>query len=95
MELLIAMWLLATAAVLALAFRRLALGWHDHQILKVHPANFDLEHLRLRSRIGVVDRWGKTLTIAVVAYGIGLFLLLAYLIFDEAIGKLGQLIKLL
>jgi hypothetical protein len=95
MELLILMWLLVTAAVVALALRRLALSWHDHSILKVHPANFDFEHLKLRSRIGAVDRWGKALTIVLVAYGVALVLLLGYLIFDETIRKLGQLIRLL
>jgi hypothetical protein len=95
MKLLIVTWLLATAAVVALALRRLALSWHDHQILKLHPANFDFEHEKLRSRMGVVDRCGKTLTIAVVAYSIGLIIVLAYLIFDEAVRKLGQLIRLL
>jgi hypothetical protein len=89
------MWLLVTAAVVALALRRLALSWHDHSILKIHPANFAFEHVKLRSRIGAVDRWGKALTIAVLAYGLALFLFVAYQLFDEAIQKLGQLIRLL
>jgi hypothetical protein len=95
MELLMLMWLLVTAGVVALALRRLALSWHDHLILKVHPANGAFEHLKLRSRIGAVDRWGKALTISLVTYGIALILFVGYQLFDEAIQKLGQLIRLL
>lgn len=62
---------------------------------EVSPANSDLEHLKLRGRIGAVDRWGEALTIALVAYGIILALFAAYEVYDEVIRKLEELIRLL
>jgi hypothetical protein len=95
MQLLILTWLLVAAAVATLALRRLSLTGHDRLIAKAHTLSFDLEHLKLRRRIGIVDRWGQNLTIVVVAYGIALALFVAYALYDEAIRKLGELIRLL
>jgi hypothetical protein len=72
--LLITGWILVVASTAVLLRYRLLLRHCDRQVLRWDPEHPNSLHAALQSRMTRIDRWGVSLTIAIVVYA-GLFVM--------------------
>jgi hypothetical protein len=69
----LAIWAVFAAAVLVLALYRKILTFHgDDEFVHLTEGEQKLipQQVALGSKLAVIDRWGKTLTVVTAAYGI-------------------------
>ena len=66
--LLITGWILVMASTAVLLRYRLLLRHYDRQLLRWTPEHPNSLHAALQNRMALIDRWGVSLTIAIVLY---------------------------
>ncbi len=65
-------WSLLVVAVLALALYRKFVANHEDDLIHIGPGEEKLipKQVQMASRLGAVDRWGKTLTLIAAVWGL-------------------------
>lgn len=63
-------WILVVASTAMLLRYRLLLRHYDRQLLRWAPDHPNPLHAALQNRMALVDRWGVSLTIAIVVYAV-------------------------
>jgi hypothetical protein len=73
------LWAILAALVLGLAFYRKLVADREDDSLHVGPGEekIILEQKHIAARLATLDRWGKTLTVITVAYGLVILLITA------------------
>ena len=68
--LLVTGWILVVASTAVLLRYRLLLRHYDRQLLRWTPDQPNPLHAALQNQMTVIDRWGVSLTVAIVVYAV-------------------------
>jgi hypothetical protein len=70
----IAIWAAMALAVLILAAWRQFIDFHEDDSIHLGEQQSGMvnDQVTLARKVGVIDRWGKVLTVATIAYGVGI-----------------------
>jgi hypothetical protein len=71
-------WGVLAVAVIALAIYRWIVGLHEDDSIHIDDTQFQKEQGAIASKIGTIDRWGKSLTIVTAASGLALAAAILY-----------------
>jgi hypothetical protein len=75
-------WGVLAIAVVFLIFYRKSVASHEDDSLHLE-GGASLQQMSMAHRLGLIDRWGKTLTILVAVYGIALAALYLYQVWNN------------
>ncbi|MBM3739943.1 MAG: hypothetical protein FJW39_29640 [Acidobacteria bacterium] len=71
-------WAAVTLVVIGLAVYRWVLGLHEDDSIHIGDVQAEREQMSLASRMGLVDQWGKALTVVAFAGGVAIGAALLY-----------------
>lgn len=82
----VSVWAVMAISVLALALYRMAVASHEDETLHIgeNQARLVAEQTKLFRKIEAIERWGKTLTVIAVLYGLALAIVYLYHAWQES-----------
>ena len=82
-------WAVLACVVLALAIYRKVVAMGEDDSLHLAGPSIETQQLTVAHRLEVIDRWGKILTVAVLAYGIvlaGVYVYISWTVRNQMLG---------